>query len=565
MKSHPPVLRPLTAASLLAACSVLPLQPDRDAKAPRLEGFGQSDIAITSASAEARRLFNAGVLQAYAFNEKEAVRQFKAALAVDPQCAMCAWGVAWQLGPNINAPMRGDLKEARRYIAHAQRHADRTTARERALIDVMALRYRDDAASAADIKANGPGAGEVCASRSGNDKAHPLDVAYADRVRELASASPQDADLLSLSAEAAMVATQDDWWNETTGQPAPRIGEVLARLETLSAQQPQHTGLNHYLIHAADSRWGAPRAVGAADRLAALAPNAPHLVHMPSHTYARVGRYAEAAKVNQAAVQADDALDKVQADQGFKSSNDWRGHNLHFLWYASLMDGRGDDALAVARRAAERAKGTSPFAGYARGLPTLTLLRLERWDALLAEPLPTTDGVTTLMAQQARGIAHARRGQLDAARDALTQAEAATTKAKETAPKPMAPLVQSFADALLPALKAEIARAAGQRDEAVAEYTKAAAAAKKIDESEPPLLAAGARLSLAEAQLRADNAAAAEATLRADLIEQPDSGWALHTLARALAAQGKADEAAAVRQRLGTAWARADAALMGRS
>jgi tetratricopeptide (TPR) repeat protein len=513
------------------------------------------------------------VLQAYAFDEREAVRQFKAALAADPQCAMCAWGVAWQLGPNINAPMRGDLKEARRYIAHAQRHADRGTPRERALIDAMALRYRDDpAATAADIKANGPGAGEVCASTGGN-KAHPLDLAYADQMRTLASASPQDADgaplivslIVSLWAEAAMVATQEDWWNETTGQPAPRIGEVLTRLETLSAQQPQHTGLNHYLIHAADSRWGAPRAVAAADRLAALAPNAPHLVHMPSHTYARVGRYAEAAKVNQAAVQADVTLAKAQADQGFDNSKDWRGHNLHFLWYASLMDGRGDEALAAARQVAARAKGASPFAGYARGLPYLTLLRLERWDALLAEPASSADGVTVLMAQQARGIALARRGQIDAARAALAQAEEAVPKAKASAPAPMAPLVQSFADALIPALKAEIAHAAGQRDEAVAEHTKAVAAAKNIDDSEPPLLAAGARIGLAEAQLRANQAAAAEATLRADLIEQPDSGWALHALARALAAQGKADEAAATRQRLGMTWARADAALVSRS
>ena len=111
----------LGAAWLLASC-VTPIQPDPSATAPVLANFGTVDQPITTSNAEAQRLFDQGVLQAYAFNEHEAVRAFKAALAVDPTCAMCAWGVAWQLGPNINAPERGDLTEMRRYAALARRH-----------------------------------------------------------------------------------------------------------------------------------------------------------------------------------------------------------------------------------------------------------------------------------------------------------------------------------------------------------------------------------------------------------------------------------------------------------
>jgi hypothetical protein len=128
------------AAAALAACALAPLQPDLTARAPTLDGFGAIDVPMTTGSDTARRLFQQGVLQAYAFNEKEAVRQFKAALAADPACALCAWGVAWQLGPNINAPDRGDLKEARQYVVHAQRHAAAASARERGLIDAMAVR-----------------------------------------------------------------------------------------------------------------------------------------------------------------------------------------------------------------------------------------------------------------------------------------------------------------------------------------------------------------------------------------------------------------------------------------
>jgi len=123
--------RPLTALALaaLTACAITPLEPDRAARAPVLEGFGSLDWRIQTDNPEAQRLFTQGVLQAYAFNEKEAVRQFKAALAADVRCALCASGVAWQLGPNINAPSRGDLTEARRYAGHALRHAEYSSAR----------------------------------------------------------------------------------------------------------------------------------------------------------------------------------------------------------------------------------------------------------------------------------------------------------------------------------------------------------------------------------------------------------------------------------------------------
>ena len=386
MKQYPPSTSsrwPLgtLAFAALTACAIAPLQPDLTARAPVLAGFGTVDVAVTTQSDAARRLFQQGVLQAYAFNEVEAVRQFKAALAADPACALCAWGVAWQLGPNINMPDRDDLREARQYIVHAQRQAQASTARERSLIDAMALRY-GVAESASAVASTGPSQGDVCrGSRGGMAKADPLDVAYAERLHALLLASPDDAELLTLWSEAAMIVTKDDWWDEATGKPAPRIGEMVERLERALVRLPNHTGLNHYLIHAADSAAGASRAVAAAERMVALAPNSPHLVHMPSHIYARIGRYAEAAQVNEKALAADAALDEVQKTQGFSITKDWRGHNTHFLWYAALMEGRGDAALAAARTLAERAKGREhTFAEYTRSLPLLTLLRLERWD-----------------------------------------------------------------------------------------------------------------------------------------------------------------------------------------
>ncbi|HET9820903.1 MAG TPA: hypothetical protein VFQ16_03675 [Burkholderiaceae bacterium] len=559
--------RPLSLVALaaLTACAIAPLQPDLGAKAPRLDGFGSSDARITTRSDEAQRLFRAGLLQAYAFNEKEAVRQFKAALAADPGCAMCAWGVAWQLGPIINAPQRGDLTEARQYVDHAVRQAQGATARERALIDAMAVRY-DVAPRAGSTYM--PSEADLCRGTRGNAKANALDVAYAERLHALVMAYPDDADILTLWSEAAMVAATDDWYDEATGKPLPRIAEMVDRLEALLKQHPNHTGLNHYMIHAADAAPAAARAVAAADRLASLAPNSPHLVHMPAHIFVRVGRYGDAAAVNERAVAADDAQDAKLKEQGFAITSDWRGHNTQFLWYAALTQGRGEAAIAAARAMAARAKADRFTAEYFRSLPLLTLMRLERWDAALAEPLASGDkGMATALGEQVHGTAQARRGKIAEAKQALARAESGAEKVKKgvTGDDDFARMLRDIADAAVSRLRAEIALGERRGDDALAEQARSVSASKSADSREPPFLGAGARVSLGDMQLQLGRAVAAEATYRADLALQPDSGWALQGLARALAAQGKAAEAAEVRGRAERAWAQADAALKARS
>jgi hypothetical protein len=224
----------------------------------------------------------------------------------------------------------------------------------------------------------------MCGS-GGTSKAHPLDIAYALRLRVIADTYPDDPDVVSLYAEAEMVATRDDWWDQKTGLPAGRIGEVADRLERALSTHVDHIGVNHYLIHAVDAPGVAARALAAADRLGSLAPQSPHLVHMPSHTYVRVARYADATRVNQTALDAQQRLDARLATLGFTQTKNWNGHNRHFLWFATLMQGRGDLALETARRIAGAATSKSPWGEYQRGLPLLTLVRLARWGDALEE------------------------------------------------------------------------------------------------------------------------------------------------------------------------------------
>jgi tetratricopeptide (TPR) repeat protein len=495
--------------------------------------------------------------QAYAFNRPEAIRAFKAALAQDPDCGMCAWGVALQMGPNINNPSRGDLNEAVKYADYALKHSQGTSERDLALIESLAVRYGRSAGRVLST----PYA-EVCRAPGGtSEPAHPLDVAYAGYMQQLAARYPADPDLLAHYAEAEMVATRGDWWDDKTGKPAGRIGEVATLVEAGLARHPRHVGLNHYMIHVVDAVPVAARAVAAADRLGTLAPKSPHLLHMPSHTYAHVGRYADATRVNQLAVAADETMFAELKKQNFTVSMDWRGHNSHFQWYASLTEGRGDLALETARGAAGRSKGDHEYGEYVRSLPMLTLLQLQRWDALLKEPMPAGGrGVAALLGEMSRGIAMARSGKQAEARAALERIKPTAKKlaAKHTGKDFMGKMIRSLTTISEAQLGAEIAAAGQRTDEALALQAKAVEAAAFVDGAEPPMLASGPRQRLGGMQLKAKRFAAAEQTFREGLALNPGSGWALNGLEKALSAQGKTADAQRVQRDLAISWARAD-------
>lgn len=543
--------------ALLASCATLPAPIDHDATAPRLGGYGHATLAQASPIVEAQQLFTQGVQQAYAFNEAEAVRAFKAALARDPACALCAWGVAWQLGPIINNPTRGQLREAQRYTALAASLGAKVGHRERGLIEAMAVRYGEQPPPPQDA----PLLAEICGpAGSGTEKADPLDAAYAARLRVLSDAHPGDADIASLYAEAVMVATRSDWWDRKTGKPAGAVADMVQRLEAAVAKTPDHTGVNHYLIHALDASPQPDRAVAAADRLGGLAPESPHLVHMPAHIYARVARYADAVRVNEEALAAQARLNAAWAQQKFAKTTDWDGHNLHFLWFGAVMEGRGDLAVATARRIAARgASATSGFAQYRRALPIHTLARFERWSAVLAEP-PSKD--TGFMGRSldghARALALLHTGQPAAAR--ALQAEIAALTPPQ-GKNDGSELLRSMHSIVLARLNAELARHEGRADAAVAAAQAAVAAEDAFEAREPPMLAAMARQAQGQVLLAAGRAADAEAAFRADLVDQPGSGWALRGLHAALQRQAKTAEAASVREQLQRTWRAADASL----
>jgi tetratricopeptide (TPR) repeat protein len=377
-------------------------------RAPLLKGLGSHHLRITTSSREAQRYFDQGLSLAYAFNHEEARRSFREAARLDPKCAMCEWGAALVLGPNINAPMDPAANaEAYAGARRALALAGGATPRERAYVGALATRY----------------AATPPASRAA------LDSAYARAMRHVAARFPDDADAATLFAEAQMDLSPWAYWAKDS-TPRPGTPQLLGALDRALRLNRNHPGACHYYIHAVEAVYPG-RAVACAERLAALMPAAGHLVHMPAHIYLRVGRYGDAIAANEHAVRADE---RYIADQGAKGFYPiaYYPHNHHFLAFAATLGGRRERAVTAARAAA----ANTP-AAVARDVPDLQLLvaypqltfaTFGRWDDLLREPLPPADlPLASGLALYARGLAHAARGEraaADAAHDSVKRAAA---------------------------------------------------------------------------------------------------------------------------------------------
>lgn len=237
------------AATLLIACSTLGEEPPAT-HITAMPGLGSSSFQPTARDALARDWFAQGLQLAYAFEHREAVRVFRAALARDPSCAICAWGVAYALGPNINNPARGPEREIRRYVVLAQQAVAANSSSgavsplEQALIKAMAVRYGRAETQAQQLyEAQGSA---MCTSRKTERKVDPQELAYAAAMRDVLQQFPEDPDAVALYADAVMSTLPWDWWDAKTGQPNGEVGEVMTRLAATSRQHPQHTGALHF-------------------------------------------------------------------------------------------------------------------------------------------------------------------------------------------------------------------------------------------------------------------------------------------------------------------------------
>ena len=505
-----------------------------------LAGLPATTHPITTRRPEAQRYVDQGLMLVYGFNHEAAIRSFEEALRLDPDCAMCLWGVAYALGPNINrlmgpeASVRAQQKVEAALVASAQ-----ASDRERAYIEALATRYADPPP---------------------NDRT-ALNLAFSQSMRRVVQADPGDVDAATIFAESLMDLYPWNYWT-AAGEPRAYTMEVLEVLESVMEQAPDHVGANHLYIHAVEEFFP-EKGVAAADRLNGLAPDSGHLVHMPSHIYWRVGRYEEAAEINQRAAQADERYFAWCGPDAFYRAA-YYPHNVHFLWAAASAEGRSELAIMTSRKlAAETRDGLDemPFTQEFVATPMLTLARFGEWDAVLAEAIPDEAHVYLVgISAYVRGLAQTRKGRLDEALASLKQVSAQIRR--DEAESLILAGGTSSARALLEIahahLEGEIAAAKGDYASAVAALEIASSRHAALAYMEPPPWYASPRLALGSRLLDMGRPAAASEVFRADLDDYPKNGWALFGLSRSLAGEGKAAEAEWARVGYENAWARAD-------
>jgi tetratricopeptide (TPR) repeat protein len=528
--------------SLIFAMCSLAFTQDHAAHPPAkpatlMSGYGDLHHPVSTSNPQAQQFFDQGLRQIYAFNHDEATRSFQRAAELDPNLAIAYWGVAEAVGPNYNDP----ASDERFAAAHAaiQKAVDlsaNASPAEQAYIQDMALRFP------ADPKADRRQAAET----------------YHDAMREVSKNFPDDLDAATLFAESGMNLHPWGLWHRD-GTPEAGTEEIVATLESVIKRDPNHMGAIHYYIHAVEASASPERALAAANRLAAMAPAAGHLVHMPAHVYIRTGDYAAAVKTNEAAAIADRAYMKASGAQGLYSMM-YYSHNLHFIAMCSAMSGDYAESMKnahlLAAHVRPHVKEMPPLEGFVT-IPIAVDVRFRRWDDILKMPKPSPEMKTeTVFWHFARGMALAAKGQPDEAQADYQVVADAEKNTPEDVIFAM-PVNNKTKDVLKIArdvLGAKIALARKDNASAIAQLQDAVKVQDSLKYNEPEDWFFPVRESLGAVLLMNGDAAGADKVFREDLDHHPRNPRSLFGLEFALKAQKRDYDAGFVQKQFQAAW-----------
>lgn len=522
---------------LAAAVSQVVEPADATVPPPLFTSLGDRSWPITTDVPEAQAYFDQGLRFAYGFNHAEAARAFRHAQRLDPDCAMCFWGEALVLGPNINAPMNPDDNVAALVaVARAQALADRTAPTEQALIKALAQRY----------------------SAAPHVERATLDGRYADAMAQVAADFPDDHDIAALAAEAMMDTQPWDYWEADGATPKGRAPEILAILERVLAAEPDHPVAIHLYIHAVEASTTPERAEPYAERLSGQMPGSGHLEHMPSHIYYRIGRFRDSLDVNASAIGADETYFAESGAGGFYRYS-YYPHNIHFVVVSAQMG--GDKALALSH--ADKLGGVLndavtaqvPWIQLIQAAPYFAYAQLASPDEMLALADPG-DRFPYVQAswRYMRGVAHALAGDTEAAaaEAAAIAALAGTTDwSGEVAGGLPAPALLEIMGKVI---AARVAQARGDHEAAVVALRQAIAAEDTLPYLEPPYWYYPLRQSLGAAQVLAGHPDDAQQTFVESLARSPNNAWSLYGLWQARLATGDEAGAAVAQKRFEEAW-----------
>jgi tetratricopeptide (TPR) repeat protein len=561
-----------------------PIPPPEQLPAPvKMAGIGNSHIAI-KASPEAQAWFDQGLSLLHDFWDYESAKAFEQAIRVDPNCAMCWWGLSKAIA------MREDAMSVygKKALARAVELKGHASGAEKMYIDAAAAE----------------------AAAKDNDRTSEIAI-----LRTLVKKNPKD-----LEARIFLAGAVGNGFDDK-GEPKPGQKERIAILESVMLDAPNDSAANHYWIHAMEPGNHPEAALKSAALLASLAPNSGHMVHMPGHIFYRVGNYAEAEHWFAASMEADE---RYMREQHVSLDDDWNYvHNMMYA-IANLMEqgklseaDRLSDHLSAARGKLSATlyiwSARDQLARIGQRLPVA--LRVGDWDAVLtmlsqasldrngvgegektvnlrflaAELIDYARGMKALEGQDAAAVdldaAQAASARMDAGLWRAQHDQAAKDAAKDKKddvknddaklhePKkdqpPMAvimpdanaePLMKCLSIASLE-LRAGVLVAQGKLDEAKKLYATALVEEKKAGYHEPPFYIRPVGENEAAALLRAKDYAGAKAAYEAALAERPNSGFGVYGLARVKELEGDAAGAREGYAAFLKVWATADATL----
>jgi tetratricopeptide (TPR) repeat protein len=500
-------------------------------------GLGDLRHPVTTRTPEAQKFFDQGLRFIYAFNHDEAARSFQHAADLDPKLAMAYWGVAEAVGPNYNDPADPDrYKHAHDAAQKAVDLSGGASPSEQSYIQAMARRFPTDPNS--DLK------------KAAED--------YRDAMRQLVAQLPDDLDAATLFAEAGMNLHPWGLWHQD-GTPEAGTDEIVSTLESVMKRDPNHLGAIHYYIHAVEASNNPERALAGANRLAALAPGAGHIVHMPAHVYIRTGDYDAAVKTNEKAAEVDRAYMKATGAQGIYPMM-YYSHNLHFIAMCGAMNGSYTEArknadLLVAN-VGPHVKDMPPLEGFMT-IPMAVEIRFHHWNEVLKMPTPDPAMKTaTVFWHFGRGLALAGTGQISAA-----EAEVKIVSDAEAATAPdvifQMPINNKAKDIMKIAedvLGAKVAMAKKDTAGAISMLRQAVAIQDTLKYGEPPDWFFPVRESLGGAVLLSGDAAGAEKVFREDLDRNPRNPRSLWGLRQALLQQKRDYDAGFVQRQFEASW-----------
>jgi tetratricopeptide (TPR) repeat protein len=499
-----------------------------------ISGLGAIHHPVSTANPQAQEFFDQGLNLIYAFNHDEAVRSFQHAAKLDPHLAIAYWGIALALGPNINSAIDPDRElAAYQAVQQALALSSKASKQEQDYITALAKRYSQD--PSADL--------------------YQLAVNYAKAMATLVELYPDDLDAATLYAESLMDLHPWQHWTKD-GKPQPDTEKIVALLESVLKRNPNHTGANHYYIHAVEASPSPERALVSAKTLGSLAPAAGHLVHMPSHIYFRVGDYEGAMQANEQAIAQDDIYIKKYQVQGTYPMM-YYNHNVHFLMVASSMAGKYEDALQAADKLVANITAINPYIPMLEGFMGSKMLiqtRFHDWNAILKTPIPDAKlPTTTALWHFARGMAMAAIGKLE---DAVSESRAllAAKQGISTAATIGFSPASRILDIASKVLDAKIAEEKHDYQSAIQLLEKAVETEDTLDYVEPPDWYFPTRESLGGVLLAKGDYKEAEKVFRADLEKYPHNRRSLFGLQASLQELGKDDAVQVVKTELKTAW-----------